>query len=257
MKKIIYYLIIILLCIGLIYIYFKYIKEGFDDKTSVPLKIFQTWHTKNLPPKMKKCNDLLKKQNPEFMYSLYDDKMCRKFIQTHFDQRVVKAFDTLRPGAYKADLWRYCVLYKEGGIYIDIKYSCSNNFKLIKLIDNDYFVQDREPNSIYNGFIVCKTNNPIFLKLIKKICNNCEKKKYSDNSLGVTGPTLFYKYFTKSMIENNVTLQYSNDGMFIYDKKTNKSILKIYSEYRTEQTQYKSTEHYGKLWNDRNIYNSL
>ena len=206
---------------------------------------------------MQECNDELKKQNPEFEFHLYDDNDCREFIKTNFQKEVLHAFDTLIPGAYKADLWRYCVLYKEGGIYIDIKYSCDNHFKLTQLTNNDYFVEDREPNSIYNGFIACKPNNPMFLKIIDKICKNCENKEYSDNSLGVTGPTLFYKYFTKDMFDNNVTLQYSNDGMFIYDKKNNKSILKIYDDYRKEQKQYKSTEHYGKLWHDRNIYYNL
>ena len=32
----------------------------------IPLKIFQTWSTLNLPPKMRQNVELLKKQNPEF-----------------------------------------------------------------------------------------------------------------------------------------------------------------------------------------------
>ena len=32
-----------------------------------------------------------------------------------------KAFETLRPGAFKADLWRYAILWGCGGIYVDSK----------------------------------------------------------------------------------------------------------------------------------------
>jgi mannosyltransferase OCH1-like enzyme len=91
-------------------------------KAVIPLKLFQTWHTLDLPPNMKQNVKRLQRENPEFEYFLYDDKMCRKFIKEHFHEEVVFAFDKLKPGAYKADLWRYCVLYIHGGIYLDINF---------------------------------------------------------------------------------------------------------------------------------------
>ena len=33
----------------------------------IPLNIFQTWHTLDLPPKMKENVELLRRQNPEFL----------------------------------------------------------------------------------------------------------------------------------------------------------------------------------------------
>jgi mannosyltransferase OCH1-like enzyme len=43
-------------------------KEGFTQ--TIPLNIFQTWNTKDLPPKMKECVYRLRKQNPEFIYQI-------------------------------------------------------------------------------------------------------------------------------------------------------------------------------------------
>ena len=69
--------------------------------------------------------------------------MRREFISKYFNKDVLEAYDTLLPGAYKADLWRYCILYKMGGIYMDIKYTLSNNtYKLINLTDKEYYVRD-------------------------------------------------------------------------------------------------------------------
>ena len=53
-----------------------------ENKT-IPLKIFQTWYTKNLPSAMKRSADLLKFQNPEFEYYLFDDADCRLFIENN------------------------------------------------------------------------------------------------------------------------------------------------------------------------------
>jgi mannosyltransferase OCH1-like enzyme len=103
----------------------------------MPLKIFQTWYTKDLPPKMKKVVENIKTNNPKFEHYLFDDNDCRVFIKEKFPEEVLDAYDRLIPGAYKADLWRYCVLYIHGGIYMDIKFKCVNGFKLIELKQSD------------------------------------------------------------------------------------------------------------------------
>ena len=110
----------------------------------IPLNIFQTWYTLDLPENMRRNIDLLKQNNPEFKHYLYDDEMCRNFIKENFNNDTLWAFDKLRPGAYKADLWRYCVLYIHGGIYLDIKFRSLNNFRLIELTDKEYWVKDRK-----------------------------------------------------------------------------------------------------------------
>ncbi len=99
--------------------------------------IFQTWHTtyppSSLPPKMRETVNQIIAANPECDHQLFNDTECRNFIRDNFPQQVLTAYDTLIPTAFKADLWRYCILYKHGGIYLDIKYKPVNNFKFIDL----------------------------------------------------------------------------------------------------------------------------
>ena len=73
--------------------------------------------------------------NPEFQHYIYDDGMCREFIKKNFNREVLHAYDSLEPDAFKADLWRYAILYINGGVYVDIKYRPANSFKLINIID--------------------------------------------------------------------------------------------------------------------------
>ena len=53
-------------------------------------------------------------------YKLYDNEEVEKFLDTHFDPEIRAAYDSLNPLAYKADLARYCILYKNGGWYLDV-----------------------------------------------------------------------------------------------------------------------------------------
>ena len=100
---------------------------------TIPLNLFQTWHSMELPTHMNECVESLKQDNPEFKHQLFDDQACRELIRDKFPPDVLHAYNSLYPGAYKADLWRYCVLYVYGGIYLDIKLRCIPPFKLIKL----------------------------------------------------------------------------------------------------------------------------
>jgi mannosyltransferase OCH1-like enzyme len=218
----------------------------------IPLNIYQTWHTKKLPKDMNDCVELLKTQNPEFNHYLYDDNQCIQFITDNFDTDVINAYDTLVPGAYKADLWRYCVLYINGGIYLDIKYKGVNGFKLIELTEKEHFVRDRPENTVYNALLVVLPKNEIMLKCIQQIVDNVKNKFYGKCPLEPTGPKLIGKYFLHSEIINmELYFKSSNIDKIMYNKM---EILNSYNNYRKEHNDNKKVDHYGKLWKNNNIY---
>ena len=198
----------------------------------------------------------LRQNNPRFNYQLYDDNDCREFIKNNFDGNILNAFDGLIPGAYKADLWRYCVLYKLGGIYLDIKYTPSNRFKLINLLEKEHFCLDIDNNGIYNAIIVAKPGNPILLQAIKQIEEHVRNKYYGNDRLEPTGPGLLARYFSRED-KNNMDLKHEfhlnvNNRFILFNKYY---ILKSYQGYINEHNQNKKIDYYGDLWNRRTIYN--
>ena len=221
----------------------------------IPLNIYQTWNTKDLPPLMKQTVDMIKQNNPRFNHHLFDDNDCRNFIKDNFDSSVLNAFDTLIPGAYKADLWRYCVLYKNGGIYLDIKYAPYFGFKFINLTEKEHWVLDMDKNGVYNALIVCKPNNEILLKAINKVVENVRHRFYGTSPLEPTGPLMLANFFSQS--------DKTNFDMYhdIYKSIKNRFVFfngylvfKSYNEYLNEQRSTEKTGHYSTLWNNRNIY---
>ena len=255
---------IIFICLVLIILY--YIHPIFTNYTSniqIPKKIFQTWHTIDLPPIMKQCTQKLQEDNPEFEYYLYDDQECRKFIEEHFEISILQSYDSLIPGAFKADLWRYCVLYIHGGIYLDIKYQCENGFKLTRLLtDSSSWVNEDDKQVIYTGLLVCEPKNAKMWKSIQQLVKNVKNKYYGRECTSPTGPDLFGKYFTeyeKSKIHYYYyDERYPNSDLekrgFIKDLNTGQIILSHYPEYRIEQKQFAKTEYWQDLWRKRNIY---
>jgi mannosyltransferase OCH1-like enzyme len=229
------------------------LKENYNP--IVPLNIFQTWHTKKLPPLMKNAVNKIKINHPRFTHHLFDDNDCYEFIKNNFDSQIVDAFEKLIPGAYKADLWRYCVLYKLGGIYLDIKYEPVNNFELICLTEQEHWVLDMDGEGIYNALIVSKPGNPILLRAINEIVNNVNIKFYGASALSPTGPLLLSKYFTKEekksfKLRHDVSMTFDNRFIFF----NGYIILKQYNGYLNEHGCNKKTLHYSELWTKKHIY---
>ena len=91
----------------------------------IPFTIFQTWHEKYIPEKMYYAIQSVLDKNPEYEYYFYTEEDIVAFIEKHYGSVYLNAFQSLVPYAYKSDFWRYLMLCKFGGIYLDIKMICA------------------------------------------------------------------------------------------------------------------------------------
>lgn len=264
-------------------------KQSSKKQEIIPRVIYQTWVSKSIPFHMKKCRNKLIRNNPGFRFVLKDDQECRMFISTYYPS-ALDAFDSLIPGAYKADLYRYIQLYITGGIYLDIKFEPIGSFSFAELLDKKFFFTLDQPffdpmtisenirqlnfhfhdlyssnhskkcwqnkNGIFNGLMISIPKNPILKTCIDRILGNIKTKFFGYNYLYPTGPGLLGEIVlkddqkTKEIMEN-MDLFLSTEGKTIVTKK--KSILRVYPEYRQEQLYYGSI-HYAILWNQKQIY---
>ena len=154
----------------------------------IPKIIYQTWKDKNLSSNLLKIRDNIIKLNPDYKIILYDDKEIDEFIKLNFDEYVYNAYSKLNIGAARADFWRYCILYKFGGIYLDLD---SEILKpLDELIDeNDQAIVTREHNKgcFNNWIMIFQKDHPILLETINNCCYNIINKT-TDNIAQLTGP---------------------------------------------------------------------
>jgi mannosyltransferase OCH1-like enzyme len=234
---------------------------------NVPTVIYNSWHSHSVPPKMKENIDSLIERNPDFDYYLYSDEDSIDYIQNNYSKDVLNAFNTLKPGAYKSDLWRYCIMYKKGGVYIDIKYNTLEPLSVIVARTPEVFVRDydnaaADPDTrcFYNGVMISPPNNMLFKRCIDEVVNNCKMKLYKMNCLDVTGPCLLGRKLKEHnmFIWQHTPFTYGreevNGRIVDYIMYKDRRIMQSYLEYRDEQKSKQKTEHYGKMWYDKNIF---
>ena len=153
----------------------EFLLENFSSE--IPKVVIQTYFDKNKIPQ--KVYDNISKFGPDYKHIIFDDNEIIDFLKNNFKKDVLKTFNHLK-GAHKADLFRYCYLYKYGGVYLDIK------TELIKPLDEvfsqnfTYSVISIVRDTIYQGIISTPPGNPIFLKLIKFMVQLVKsKRKYA------------------------------------------------------------------------------
>jgi hypothetical protein len=128
-------------------------------KKDVPPKVFDRW------------TDL----NKDYKIDFSMDEQCIQFLETHFNEYITTLFKTIPQGMYKADLWRLCKLYINGGVYADVDLVPYIN---IDTLDKDvtfYSCLSICKNAIFQAFMVnfYKPKNPLILHfLISFLLNN-------------------------------------------------------------------------------------
>lgn len=221
----------------------------FSDK--IPKKIHRIWQTQ-ICEKMQKYSDRLQQENPDYEYTIYNSESAREFIREHFDVEVLHAFDSLVPFSFKADLFRYCVMYIHGGIYLDMKFESVNGFRFSDIIDKEMYVLDIDGNSIYNAFLICKPHSKVMFKCIFQVVKHVREKDYTDCDLSITGPGMIrYMVPNEMKLESNLKHECMNYNKYIL--KNGIPILKNYHRYY-DDTPKGGQKNYLDYWKNREIY---
>lgn len=133
------------------------------------------------------CNRLLA---AEYDYRFHTTADRLAYISEHFPGRPLKLYKRLTIGAAQADLWRLLVLYKEGGIYMDIdSHLVWPLSRLIKAETSEIFLRYKSGDAT-NYFIASKPQNPTIKALINEALNRIESLNSNDVH-EITGPAVF------------------------------------------------------------------
>jgi len=105
------------------------------------------------------------------------------------------AFAKLRPGAYRADLWRYMALWMHGGVFMDIDLRVNMSFDSWLPFNTDRLVvvHDMHCRCYWNAVMASPRRSPALLEAIQVIVQNVLAEKYGKGTLDITGPSALWK----------------------------------------------------------------
>ena len=165
-----------------------------DPSRLIPRIVHQTWFedvTKDKYPNMSRLIESWKRSGWE--YRFYSDDAASEFLSLHFPPEVKEAYDAILPGAFKADLFRYCALLVDGGVYADMDVLLETNLDAAVPADVGFMVPVDEPGMVaghrmclWNGLIASAPGHPFLAQTIENVVNNVRNRFTSvdtDNTL--------------------------------------------------------------------------
>ena len=191
--------------------------EKKDVGNNIPKVIHQTYYNKTLTPEILENINYLKSMNPDWEYRIYDDIDIINYINIYYPE-LVAIYNKINPayGAARADIFRYLLIYNEGGVYLDIKSSLNKPLKEIITPDDRYLLSywQNGPDAPYpqaglhacisNPFgelqqwhIVAVKGHPFLKAVIENVCNNIQNYNPLMHDTGgwvvlnITGPIAY------------------------------------------------------------------
>ena len=175
---------------------------------SIPKIIHQTFKTDKLPFITRWHISRFRKRNPEYAYEFYDDNRVANFIQEHFDEDVFTQYERLNIGAAKADFFRYALMLKKGGVYIDVDSAINSRLDDF-ILPGDVAVISREYN--YDFFVqwalIYEPGHPFMQNTLDIVLENIRNNSYPHDVHKMTGPQA-YSAAVKACLAENESIPY-------------------------------------------------
>ena len=116
-----------------------------------------------------------------YRVTVFDDEECRAFLEREYTAEHRHTFDAIARGAHKADFFRYCLLYRRGGYYFDIKTDFRahvSEFHPPHVHNLFTTTLSSTKGTVYNGTLACPAGNPMLLEQIRYIMQNPRPGNY-------------------------------------------------------------------------------
>ena len=189
----------------------------------IPQKIYQTTKSKDSIKELIFQNiEKIKNLNPSWDFFLYDDSDIESFIQQEYGDTIYSYFKRISPeyGAAKADFFRYLVIYRFGGVYLDIKSTMNKPLSSFIQGKDSYILSywDNLPGQSHEGnghypflpdylergeimqwYIIASPGHPLIKKIIATMLYNIDHYNPYIHGVGwtgtvtMTGPVMYTK----------------------------------------------------------------
>lgn len=139
------------------------------DERRIPRTIYQTWMSKLIPLSFQIVRSRMLARNPGYKVVMFDDSDVDSFVSKHWaGTDVARAFFKLKVGAARADLWRYLVLFREGGIYLDLDAEIVVNLdEFIRPGDGAVVSREPTPHFMVQYMLAFEAGHPVLARAIE------------------------------------------------------------------------------------------
>jgi len=158
--------------------------------------------------------------NPSFSVNRHDDISAESYIREHCGEKVADAFNCLLAPSFRADLFRFCVLFANGGIYLDediipmkplteLISECSS-----ATVGHD-FPANGEPAKQMK-ILSAAPGSELMKCAMNNIVDNVRRRENPDSPLALTGPLLLQGCYERAPEDVAITYIDTRNAVWPY-----------------------------------------
>jgi mannosyltransferase OCH1-like enzyme len=220
----------------------------------IPSILHQTWKNTEIPDQWKASYDSCQRVMASYTRRLWTDEEMEAFVKQNYPDM----YNTYMSYPYhiqRCDSFRYMLLYKIGGVYLDMDIACK--LSIDKLLSYD-IVLAKSPNVeryITNSILMTVPGHPFFRYVIDKLKVYKDKYRHLGKHLHVmnsTGPVFFTDVYNQYVKENSLI-----PNIYLMSKEEFSGDCSVCSDVCAGGKYF--THVTGKSWNswDTTLYNAI
>jgi len=177
----------------------------------IPAILHQTWKTEEIPENWQAAVKSCKEINSNFEYMLWTDTKMEEFVQTNYPG-FYPVYQSYAHQIQRCDAFRYLVLYKYGGVYLDMDIVCKKNLNAYLKYDIVFAASSNIETSFTNSFLMVIPQHPFMKFCIDNLPMYVNSYSYFGKHIHImnsTGPSFLTKMLQKyniGKIPNNHVL---------------------------------------------------
>jgi mannosyltransferase OCH1-like enzyme len=200
------------------------------------------------------------------VYYFTDEDMTKSVAQispmlenknvTDASRSALNAYHNLRPGAFRADLWRCMILWAYGGVYLDSNLRLTQKLeKWINFTSDELVLVDdtgaKDP-AYWNAMMAVSPRSVYMEYAIRSIVDNVHAHFYGNDPLAVTGPIALFNALEghpEYREHLRLELKWGGAGSAVVNGYGEIMAVKDEGLHETVRTTY-----YPIMWNEKHIY---
>ena len=175
----------------------------------IPRTVYQLAIGQCVPDELGAVRASLRQANPTWAFHLLDAAAVERFVGEEYGAAMLDRYRRIRPGygAAKADLARYLLLYRRGGLYLDLKSTADRPLDDVVRADDSYLLSqwrnrpgqehvawglhpgldDVPGGALQQWFIAAAPGHPFLAAVIQEVCRRLDCYRPWRDGVGATG----------------------------------------------------------------------
>ena len=139
--------------------------------------------------------------NPSFRNNFHSDVSARAYVLRKCGKIAAEAYSCFVAGAYRADLFRFCAMYADGGVYLDADivplYPLEELYSpcAIATVGHDMPQGNQNLQGKQMKILASAPGAPIFKCALDTIVDHVRRRYIPLNSLSLTGPSMLHRCY--------------------------------------------------------------